>query len=288
MSLRRPRDRQPIPAPEPYNPLSEDSLSESLRRKIEQQPILPFPPPRFRGAGLYALYYVGGLSFYADLGSHEQPVPIYVGKAEAGSSSYGRPRSGTDATKLWDRIKAHSLSIRQATENLREEDFRVRYLVMSDAWIVLGESALLQAYYPVLWNTYVTGFGSNAAGTGRRNGRSVWDTLHGGRRRAARLPPNRVYTRPEAEQLVAAAIRLFLARERGADEFPDLAPKGTRRAIWTAGEEDEPPRVHDEERYLAEMTRLGLEVPDYLIDPNAPEIDEPLEEQDGGGQEPEP
>ena len=51
----RGRIRAEIPAPEPYNPLSEDSLSVTLRRKIEEQPMLPFPPPAFRGAGLYAL-----------------------------------------------------------------------------------------------------------------------------------------------------------------------------------------------------------------------------------------
>lgn len=284
MSPRRPRVKRPIPAPEAYNPLSEDSLSESLRRKIEEQPILPFPPPAFRGAGLYALYYVGGLHIYADLARHEPQVPIYVGKAEAGSSSYGRPRSGTDATKLWDRIKDHARSIRQATENLHEDDFRVRYLVMSDAWIVLGESALLQAYYPVLWNTYVTGFGANPSGTDRRNGRSVWDTLHGGRPRAAPLPPNRFYTRSEAERVVAAAIELFLARERGVDEVADLVPRGNRRAIWTAGRQGKPPRVHDEARYLAEIARLSLDVPVYLIDENAPAMDELPEELDNGGE----
>ena len=160
--------------------------------------------------GLYALYYVGDLPIYSTLKQHDPPVPIYVGKAEAGSSSYGRPLSGTDATKLSNRIKDHARSIRQATENLRTEDFRVRYLVLSDAWIVLGESALLQAYYPVLWNTFVTGFGSNAAGTDRRNGRSIWDTLHGGRPRAGRLPPNRSYTRPEADQLPILAVEVFL------------------------------------------------------------------------------
>ncbi len=250
-----------IPAPEPYNPLSEDSLSESLRRKIEEQPLLEFPPPTFRGAGLYALYYVGDLPSYAGLKRHRPPVPIYVGKAEAGSSSYGRPRPGADATKLWDRINDHARSIRQATENLHVEDFRVRYLVMGDAWIVLGESALLQAYYPVLWNTFVTGFGSNAAGTDRQNGRSIWDTLHGGRERAAHLPPNRFYTRAEAEHLVATAIELFLARDSGKDEVPDAFPKAKRRAIWTAGESGKPIRVHDPARYLAEMDRLGLDAP---------------------------
>lgn len=278
----RKRLQAEILAPEPYNPLSEDSLSQSLRRKIEEQPILPFPPPPFRGAGLYALYYTGDLPLYADLKQHDPPVPIYVGKAEAGSSSYGRPSSGTDATKLSDRIRDHARSIRQATENLSPEDFRVRYLVMTDAWIVLGELALLQAYYPVLWNTFVTGFGSNPSGTDRRNGRSIWDTLHGGRNRAGHLPPNRYYTREEAEQLVTSSIELFLTFKHESTGVSDTLPRINRRAIWTAGERNMPVRVHDETRYAAEIERLGLPVPDYVIDKNVPGLEElPLEEQDG-------
>jgi hypothetical protein len=289
MSATRRRERRPpevILEPEAYNPLSEDSLSESLRRKIEEQPLLPFAPPAFRGAGLYALYYVGDLPLYAALKRHDPPAPIYVGKAEAGSSSYGRPRSATDATKLWDRIREHERSIRQATENLRTEDFRVRYLVLNDVWIVLGESALLQAYYPVLWNTFVTGFGSNPAGADRRNGRSIWDTLHGGRRRAMPLPPNRYYTRAEAHHLVGSAVELFIDWHHRAAQAPDTAPKRKRRAIWSAGEQGNPIRVHDERRYLAEMRRLGLDVPKYVIDENAPELDElPLEESGGDYQD---
>jgi hypothetical protein len=289
MSAARRGERRPLEvvlAPEAYNPLSEDSLSESLRRKLEEQPLLPFPPPAFRGAGLYALYYVGNFPLYAALKQRDPPVPIYVGKAEAGSSSYGRPRSGADATKLWNRIKAHARSIRQATENLRTEDFGVRYLVLSDVWIVLGESALLQAYYPVLWNTFVTGFGSNPAGTDRRNGRSIWDTLHGGRLRALLLPPNRYYTRVEAHHLVSSAVELSPGWHHGKAQAPDTAPKRKRRAIWSAGEQRNPIRVHDENRYLAEMSRLGLDVPTYVIDENAPELDElPLGESSGDDQE---
>ena len=289
MSARRSQAKRPtvaIPAPEPYNPLSEDSLSESLRRKLEEQPLLPCPPPAFRGAGLYALYYVGNLAIYAALKQHDPPAPIYVGKAEAGSSSYGRPNSGTEATKLLDRIKEHARSIRQATENLRIEDFQVRYLVLNDAWIVLGESALLQAYYPVLWNTFVTGFGSNAAGADRKNGRSIWDTLHGGRPRARRLPPNRSYTQGEADQLVVEAVDLFHASAYGAAATPDTVPKRKRRAIWTAGKPGDPIRVHDRTRYLAEMNRIGLKVPEYVIDESAPELDElPLEKPGDGDQQ---
>ena len=57
--------------------------------------------------------------------------------------------------------------------------------------------ALLQAYYPVLWNTFVTGFGSNAAGTDRQRGRSICRHCMVGRERAAHLPPNRFYTRAD-------------------------------------------------------------------------------------------
>jgi Eco29kI restriction endonuclease len=273
------------PPPELYDPLSEPSLRESLRRKLEEQQIRPFPPLKFYGAGLYALYYAGDLAFYAGIKGHAPPVPIYVGRAAAGRSSYGRPRSGEDTTNLWDRIKDHSRSIGQATENLRTEDFRVQYLVMSDAWITLGELALLRAYYPVLWNTFVTGFGSNAAGTGRENGRSIWDTLHGGRKRARKFPPNRFYTRSKAEQLVAEAVALFLTRERGSDMVPDSVPKQNRRAIWTAGKDGEPLKVHDEARYLAEMKRLGQEVPNYVLDENAPQPDELLSEEQGGDEQ---
>ena len=43
--------------------------------------------------------------------------------------------------------------------------------------------------------------------------------------------------------------------------------------------------MHDEARYLAEMNRLGLDMPaNYVIDENAPELDELLEEQDGDDQ----
>ena len=112
-------------------------------------------------------------------------------QGQADSSSYGRPLRH----RCNQAIGSHQAPCAVDTASDREysqPDFRVRYLVMSDAWIALGELALLQAYYPVLWNTYVTGFGSNASGTDRRNGRSVWDTLHGGRPRAKLLRAEQV------------------------------------------------------------------------------------------------
>ena len=97
--------------------------------------------------------------------------------------------------------------------------------------------------------------------------------------------PNRFYTRNEAEQVVAAAIETFLTRERGVDKVPDLVLRreGGRSGLRAA--KGEPLRMHDEARYLAEMARLGLDMPSiYLIDKNAPEMDELLEELDDGGE----
>ena len=74
---------------------------------------------------------------------------------------------------------------------------------------------------------------------------------------------------------------MFLTRERGEEHVLDDSLK-SRRPIWTASEQGEPLRVHDEARYKAEMKRLGLDVPEYVIDKNAPELQVPLEGQDGG------
>ena len=68
-----------------------DILKQNLKEALEQRPPTRFPPQEsFVGAGLYALYYRGSLPLYAKLRDHKN-IPIYVGKAEAGNSSYGDP-----------------------------------------------------------------------------------------------------------------------------------------------------------------------------------------------------
>jgi hypothetical protein len=220
-----PRRRQAL-KPTPYNPLDERNLGRAIREEMERQPVHPVPPDRFMGAGLYALYYVGRLVIYDGINDRECITPIYVGKAEAGTSSYGTFVEGTETTNLYDRIRAHMNSIRQAPENLSVDDFRVRYLVTSDVHIVLGEAGLLQAFAPVLWNTVVTGFGINAPGAGRGLQRkSRWDTLHPGRARASGRPDNELSVE-ELTQMVRRAIAARLSGEPApADvlaEHPDL------------------------------------------------------------------
>jgi Eco29kI restriction endonuclease len=166
-----------------FDPLSLVSLQKALREQLEQSGLERFPPADFRGAGVYALYYIGDMPLYSPLKETECGVPIYVGRAEAGNSSYGEPAS-LESLSLVDRIKKHSRSVREAGPPLTVADFRVRYLALDDAWIVLAERALLREYRPVVWNTVTPGFGANEPGTDRNNARSIWDTVHPGRARA--------------------------------------------------------------------------------------------------------
>lgn len=189
----------------PYNPLHEDELGKAVTRELESRPLSPLPPNAFLGTGLYALYFHGTHPAYADLVGTE--VPIYVGKAEAGSGRHGRLEDPTASNRLFRRMCKHAASI-EASENLRLSDFACRYLVMSDAWIVLGEQGLLRSYQP-LWNLVITGFGNNPPGAGRmRQVASRWDTMHPGRdKHRTERPPN-----PKSEaDLIAVAKEAVLA-----------------------------------------------------------------------------
>ncbi|MGH8907484.1 MAG: Eco29kI family restriction endonuclease [Egibacteraceae bacterium] len=198
--------------PEPYNPLSEANLARAIREELERQPLHPLPLSSFWGAGLYALYYIGGLPFYAGVNDPACVTPIYIGKAAAGRSPYGAFVEGARTKKLFNRVHDHVRSIEEAYTNLSLTDFRVRYLVTSDVHIVLGEAGLLQAYAPVLWNTVVTGFGINQPGAGRRGQRkSRWDTLHPGRPRAEGREPNE----KSVEELTDMVRKAIEARSRG-------------------------------------------------------------------------
>lgn len=211
-------DREPTPynshtQGEKFDPLRLDILSHNLREALDQRPRTAFPPPeRFAGAGLYALYYTGSLNLYAGL--RDTDIPIYVGKAEAGNSSYGDP-TNDDRAKLYERIAKHARSVQEVADhdgNLKVSHFEVRYLLLDDVWIVLGERALLRAYAPVLWNTLMPGFGANPPGTARGNARSIWDTIHPGRPRAGKIC-NRRFTRSEIERRIRSGIEVSLTAD---------------------------------------------------------------------------
>lgn len=232
-----PRRRAEPLRPSAYDPLSERNLGRAIREELERQPVHPLPPPRFMGAGLYALYYVGPLPVYEGINSETCDVPIYVGKAEAGTSSYGLLIEGSETFNLYNRIRAHYNSVRQASANLSPDHFLVRYLVTGDIHIVLGEAGLLNAYAPVLWNTVLTGFGINAPGSGRRDQRrSRWDTIHPGRKRAERRPPNEL-TVEALTDLVRTAIDARLSGEAVPEEV--LAPTAEQEVGLSSGEQED-------------------------------------------------
>jgi len=248
---------------ESFDPLAIPSLQELLRGKLEAQEPEDFPPEDFIGAGVYALYYVGDMELYKPLVESDCGVPIYVGKAEAGNSSTGEP-TDPNGLQLVNRIQKHAKSVQEASMYLSVEDFRVRYLPMDDAWIVLAERALLRDYRPVLWNVAMTGFGSNPPGTERKNARSIWDTIHPGRDRAGTLC-NRRFTHAEmherAELAIAASVQTDEnKKERLLKKYLDYK----RPKIWQP-RDGKPILVTDKERFESEMERLGLPLPEYEI-----------------------
>lgn len=178
---------------EPFNPLAMENLATSIVTRILETPATPLDDvPRFAGAGVYALYYSGSFPSYANLGALNQDEspghPIYVGKAVPKGGRRGlEVTTASKTTALAGRIREHATSIRSA-ENLNIDDFSVRWLVVEDIWIPLGESALIRRYRPI-WNAMLDGFGNHDPGKGRIDGvRSRWDTFHPGRGWSIKYP----------------------------------------------------------------------------------------------------
>ncbi|WP_010540094.1 Eco29kI family restriction endonuclease [Dietzia alimentaria] len=213
----------------PFNPLDRPNLARAVATQIEQTEAVPLEEAStyikrrniFTGAGVYAIYYHGNFEPYAKLAqanAEGSVYPIYVGKAVPEGARKGGEEhpdtarvdddvveSGTRTTKLAERLREHRRSI-LAAENLDLDHFTMRWLVVEDIWIPLGESAMIRNYRPV-WNAVVDGFGNHDPGSGRKDGvRSQWDTLHPGRKWAYKYP-----ARPAgAESLIAQDARQYL------------------------------------------------------------------------------
>lgn len=175
----------------PFNPLAMENLAESIVHALHLQDPVPLAlVPEFDGAGVYALYYHGKFPAYKALtavNAEKLIEPIYIGKASPSGARKGIELA-TQTTALTKRLKDHRKSI-EAVTNLNIEDFSVRWLVMEDVWIALGESAMIRRHQPV-WNARIDGFGNHAPGRVRAKGaRPQWDTLHPGRSWAEQLAP---------------------------------------------------------------------------------------------------
>ena len=171
---------------QPYNPLDKMNLARSIETELlKREPITFEQLKDVQGAGVYALYYFGDFGAYAHVkarnsdGKYTQP--IYVGKAiPEGGRKGGISTDGSIGTALSKRLSTHSRSIMQV-ENLDVKDFAIRYLVVDDIWIPLGENMLIESAKPI-WNRALDGFGNNAPGVNRETQvKSPWDVLHPGR-----------------------------------------------------------------------------------------------------------
>lgn len=178
----------------PYNPLDKHHLGESVADALVSRPIMDLPPAnQFIGAGIYAIYYSGKFEPYGAIArnntANRWASPIYVGKAIAPGARKGGFGLGTNTgSVLFNRLRQHAESINLA-ENLEISDFKVKYLVVDDIWIPLGENMLIEKYSP-LWNCVIDGFGNHDPGKGRHaQKKSPWDVLHPGRPWANRLSP---------------------------------------------------------------------------------------------------
>ena len=170
----------------PFNPLDRKNLGASVAEALLSRRVFPLGElPVFQGAGIYALYYLGEFSAYAELAKRncdgQFAAPIYVGKAvHAGTRKGGRAECEIARKPLYSRICEHAESIR-TVQNLSIHEFHCRFLVVEDIWIPLGESLLIARFSPV-WNAIIDGFGNHDPGSGRYKGmRPRWDVLHPGR-----------------------------------------------------------------------------------------------------------
>ncbi|OUC79484.1 Eco29kI family restriction endonuclease [Gordonia lacunae] len=199
----------------PFNPLDHYNLARAVASQIEESELLPLDVAAtyvrsntFPGAGVYAIYYDGDFEPYSRLAAANADgpkYPIYVGQAIPEGGRMGLNDGGVETKALSKRLREHRTSIIQA-ENLDIAHFQMRWLIVEDIWITLGESAMIRRYRPV-WNAVVDGFGNHNPGSKRVEGlRSQWDTIHPGRSWAHKFP-----ARPSgADLLIAQDARQYL------------------------------------------------------------------------------
>ena len=133
----------------------------------------------FYGSGVYAIYYTGDFPEYSNISGSEHP--IYVGKADPAIK--GARTAHEQGAKLAGRLAEHCKNISKA-ENLDDNDFACRYLVVASGWQISAEQHLIWLYQPI-WNSetkicYGLGKHGDSSET-RGNKRSPWDTMHPGR-----------------------------------------------------------------------------------------------------------
>jgi hypothetical protein len=167
-----------------FDPSNPQIIGELIARTLLLQPPLPLTDIRkFYGSGVYAIYYRGDFPAYKPIRATDNP--IYVGKADPSTLHAETVEQQGEGLSI--RLLDHRRSI-SAADNLSTEDFDCRYLVVKSAWQETAEDYLIALFKPI-WNNEMRicyGFGKHGdAAKTRANRRSLWDTLHPGRKWAA-------------------------------------------------------------------------------------------------------
>jgi hypothetical protein len=201
--------------PTPYNPLDRKNLGRSVAdAMLVSEPAPLRSLPKFRGAGIYAIYYTGDHPAYEEIAKRNRAghfmLPLYVGKAVPAGARKGHFGEGVPpGYVLCNRLREHEDSIKLAeahpSSTLKLDQFWCRFLVVEDIWIPLGESLLIAKFSP-LWNKLLDGFGNHDPGNGRYQGlRPRWDVLHPGRHWADKCKP-----RPETAAAIQSELQAHL------------------------------------------------------------------------------
>lgn len=164
-------------------------LVKDAVRFFNGTPVHRLPPPeKFRGTGIYALYYTGhaaSYAKYAELNRLAYDFPIYVGKAvpKGWRQSRTEQNDETKASELYSRLTEHANSIRRVG-SLAIEDFSCRFMIFEGAssdMIGTLEASVIKWKRPI-WNSFLDGFGNHDPGKGRyEQAKSDWDVVHPGR-----------------------------------------------------------------------------------------------------------
>ena len=175
-----------------YNPLDKLNLAKSIEIRLLSGVVIPLGEMGgIAGAGVYVIYYDGDFPAYGPIAEANRDgsfkLPIYIGKAiPKGGRKGGISADVSKSRALGDRLGQHAASIAQA-QNLDLAHFSVRYLVVDDIWIPLGENMLIETFKPI-WNRVIDGFGNKDPGLRRATQyKSPWDVLHPGRAFAGKL-----------------------------------------------------------------------------------------------------
>lgn len=201
----------------PYNPLDKLNLARSIQLEVLKREKIPLSRcDEIKGAGIYVIYYGGPFEPYAQLTAGDQP--IYIGKAipKGGRKGALAASVSSKGRAMADRLGQHARSIDEA-RNLELASFSVRYLMVDDIWIPLGETMLIEQSRPV-WNLAIDGFGNKDPGRRRAaQYKSPWDVLHPGRK--------------FAEKLADGGVTIAALEQRVADHLAGRPPKSLPKAV---------------------------------------------------------